>query len=520
MKKNKAFYGLFLLVFLAALLFRLVQLDRRPMHHDEANQAVKFGSLLEKGQYCYDKAEHHGPSLYYLSLPFAWIACGTSFASLNEVTLRLVPVFFGAGIILLLLLLKGGFSLEAIIFSGIFAAISPVMVFYSRFYIQETLLVFFLVGAITAGWRYSQSRSLPWAAAAGFFSGMMYSTKETCLIAFGAILAGGILTFLTLKRSGREEKIIRLPPASHLIVFLGTGVLVSLLLYSSFLQNPKGILDSVLAFRTYFERSAEAGFHSHPWYYYLKMLAFSRYGAGPVWSEALVLVLAAAGSIASFRTYGGKDSSPLLARFIFFYTLLTTVILSLISYKTPWNILPFYIGFILLAGNGAAAVIRASKKFILKSLVILALGLGIFNLGLQSYRANFEYCADPRNPYVYAQTSTDFLNLIRRINELAQYHPDHDQMLIKVIANPDETWPLPWYLRSFKQVGYWQEADAAGELDGPALIISSLDKTEELEPRLHSNYQSEYYGLRPEVLLALYIRQDLWKSFLQKRPKK
>jgi len=47
----------------AALALRLARLDVRPMHHDEANQAVKFGTLLEHGEYRYDAHDHHGPTL-------------------------------------------------------------------------------------------------------------------------------------------------------------------------------------------------------------------------------------------------------------------------------------------------------------------------------------------------------------------------------------------------------------------------------------------------------------------------
>ena len=51
----------------AGLALRLARLDVRPMHHDEANQAVKFGALLERGEYRYDAHDHHGPTLYYLT---------------------------------------------------------------------------------------------------------------------------------------------------------------------------------------------------------------------------------------------------------------------------------------------------------------------------------------------------------------------------------------------------------------------------------------------------------------------
>ncbi|MCL4691580.1 MAG: hypothetical protein KJ060_03610, partial [Candidatus Hydrogenedentes bacterium] len=74
--------GLLLLLITAAgaFAFRLPSLDARPMHGDEANQAVKAGILLDKGKYTYDPVEHHGPTLYYLSLPVAWISGATDFA--------------------------------------------------------------------------------------------------------------------------------------------------------------------------------------------------------------------------------------------------------------------------------------------------------------------------------------------------------------------------------------------------------------------------------------------------------
>ena len=89
---NKAvFLGLVPLVVLGALLLRLPGLDLRPMHHDEANQAVRFGQLLETGDYRYDRYDHHGPTLYYLTLPAAWVRGQTTLASLDEWTLRVVP---------------------------------------------------------------------------------------------------------------------------------------------------------------------------------------------------------------------------------------------------------------------------------------------------------------------------------------------------------------------------------------------------------------------------------------------
>ncbi len=200
--KKAAWGGLFVVVLAGALLLRTRELGLRPMHHDEANQAVKFGALLETGEYHYDKNDHHGPSLYYLTLPVARAGGTPPAASLDETVLRLVPALFGAGALLLLLLFRRGLGRTAL-FSGLLAAISPLIVYYSRFYIQETILVFFIVGLLASLWRYSRRPSAGWAVAAGFCAGMMYATKETSIIVFAAVAAAFLFASAS-RGSGRS----------------------------------------------------------------------------------------------------------------------------------------------------------------------------------------------------------------------------------------------------------------------------------------------------------------------------
>jgi predicted membrane-bound mannosyltransferase len=301
-----------------------------------------------------------------------------------------------------------------------------------------------------------------------------------------------------------------------MILALAAAFFASLVLFTSFFQNPKGLLDSLLSFRIYFVRAGEGGFHIHPWFYYFQILAFSKGAARLLWSEAFILVLAVAGSVAAFKVRRSEQPHPSFLKFIFFYTVAATAVYSIIPYKTPWNLLPFYAGFILLAGSGAAFIFKACPKKYVRALILLFLAVGFLNLAVESYRANFLFPADPRSPYVYAQTSPDFLKLIRRVEDLASFDPDGKKMLIKVIASPYETWPLPWYLRSFDRVGYWKSTEEAGEIDTPPLIISSTEEAAKLESSLKDIYRSEYYGLRPGVLLTLHVRNDLWEKFLKK----
>ncbi|MBK7259678.1 MAG: hypothetical protein IPI01_18135 [Ignavibacteriae bacterium] len=79
-----------LAVLLAGALLRLPDLAVRPMHTDEAVHAVKFGTLLESGDYRYDPYEYHGPTLNYLTLIPAWVSGVRTYAALQEWHMRVV----------------------------------------------------------------------------------------------------------------------------------------------------------------------------------------------------------------------------------------------------------------------------------------------------------------------------------------------------------------------------------------------------------------------------------------------
>ena len=61
------------------------------------------------------------------------------------------------------------------------------MVFFSRYFIHEMLLVFFTLLVVAAAWRYLQSRHWKWAVLTGLGLGLMHATKETCVLNFAAM---------------------------------------------------------------------------------------------------------------------------------------------------------------------------------------------------------------------------------------------------------------------------------------------------------------------------------------------
>jgi uncharacterized protein (TIGR03663 family) len=175
-----------LLALAAALLLRCCQPDARPMHNDEGVNALKFKALWERGVYRYDPDEYHGPALPYFTLAWMKVTRAPEIAQQTEGRLRFVTVLFGVGLILLLPLMADGLGRRACICAAVFTAISPAMVFYSRYYIHEMLLVFFTFLAFAAAWRYRRKGKIKWALLAGAAVGLMQATKETFVLTLGA----------------------------------------------------------------------------------------------------------------------------------------------------------------------------------------------------------------------------------------------------------------------------------------------------------------------------------------------
>ena len=187
----------------------------------------------------------------------------------------------------------------------------------------------------------------------------------------------------------------------------------------------------------------------------------------------------------------------------------------MIAYKTPWCLLSFWHGMILLAGVGAAGLLRSVRKRFLR----LALGaVARWPVPLiwpgRHGRLDTTYAADRRNPYVYAQTSPDLLKLVRQVEALAQVHPQGPQMVVKVMAPESDYWPLPWYLRNLKQVGWWGELPA--DPYAPVMIVSSQFQAALDEKKTH--VMVGYFQLRPQVFLELYVDLDLWRDYLARNP--
>lgn len=553
------FIGLLLLITAGAALFRVggieplkvAPLAERPMHTDEAVQADRFREYWEKGVYQYDPHEYHGPTLNYATLAAMKLWGHKTFAQSHENTYRSVPLVVGVALILLAVLVADGLGKIATLVGAVLLAISPAMVFYSRYYIHELLLVFFTLGAIGAGWRFVRGGKLVWAIVCGACVGLMHATKETWIIQGGAMGGAVVLTMLWGRIvDGRAMEWRRWIGPRVIVAGLLAAVVVTVVLFSSLFTHARGPLDSLLTYKIYWERGTAPSLHEHPWYYYLQVLSYWRVGRYPVWSEGFIVGLAGVGIIAALwrrrrlaeesgegpqkspteRASGtgslassladatGREQgrSPGLVRFLAFYTMLTLVGYSIVKYKTPWCMLGFLHGLILLAGVGAVAVVRRMPHWSLKLVMVALLGVGAWQLFDLAQRTNStRFAAHTANPYVYAHPLMKVKELGQRMEELAKVSPEGHRMLICMVSSPADCWPLPWYLRHFERVGYW--TDAPPPIANVPVYIVAPEKAALLNERVQTEYKEEYYGLRPTILLKAYTRPDLFEAMVEAR---
>ena len=342
--------------------------------------------------------------------------------------------------------------------------------------------------------------------------GLMVTTKETFVLTLAAMgLALAVTLAWSLPRGERIQTLRAWWNWRHAALALGVAGLLWLTLFSSFFTNWAGPLDSI---RTYFPWLKRAGGHSphiHPWNFYLERLAWFHPAKSPVWSELLILLLAVMGAVTAF-----VRQNPLL-RFLTLHTVFLTGIYTVISYKTPWCLLNFYLGMILLAGAGAAALVNCfqarSVKVVMGVLLLACAG----QLAWQSWRANFHFAADRRNPYVYAQTVPDILKLVQRREGIGRVAPTGFGTVVKVIAPDSDYWPLPWYLRRFQNLGWYE--NLPDEPLAPIMIISS-----QLDARLDEKSDKKWLmvglsELRPGKFFEQYVELELWKKYVETLPR-
>ena len=468
------------------------------MHTDESVNAYIIGQLLAGQPFHYDPQDRHGPALAAVTLPLVKLEGAKDFAGLTEADLRLSPVLAGTATVLLFGAGVEMFSFIACFMAALLFVFAPLPVYYHRYFIHESLFVAATFGLILSGARAWQQKSVGHSAVTGFCAALMLACKETAPLHFLAL--GTAVTACWLIRPPKTS--LPFPWLKTISVAGLIFLITTVLLFTWFGRNPGVFADLFHAIPGFATRAGGEG-HEKSFWYYGKLL-------GDDWSGAVILGLAVFGIICVFFTRRGKHApgldvsvtqdSPRPANWRFFlaiYGLVIFAIYSVIPYKTPWLALNFWLPMALWVGIAVEWLWFAKAKFSHRAIIVC----GLIVLGLlvshDTWQRVFVAPADENNPYAYAHTVEDLLGLPARIEELSKQKL-WVQPRIAVVAA--DAWPLPWYLRKYSQVGYWQPGQATGAAD---LYITSPEASKKMSDQL-TNYNAEFFGIRPEVLIILW----------------
>ena len=479
-------WAAFIIVALVGLALRLPRLDARPMHTDEAVNAYIVGQLLAGEPFTYDPQDRHGPALAALALPLARMHGAESFSDLTESELRLTSVIAGTVTILLFGAAVEMFGFVPCLLAALLFALAPLPAYYDRYFIHESLFCAATFGLILSGWYAWKTRSILYAALAGACAALMLACKETAILHLFAVIAAA-LVFRVWNLHGKSfVKSLRPGP---LLAAVATFLTLIIVLFTWFGRNWKSLRALTHVAPNVLARATGQG-HEQPFSYYGKLLTGG-------WSGGLLFAFACIGLFIAIRK---RDASPY--QWLAYYGLLIAVIYSLIPYKTPWLALNLWLFLALFAAVTVEALWRwTSRQFGRRAAIpafsTLAALAGVLIIHDTCQRV-FLHPADENNPYAYAQTSDDILGLPAEIADMAHRNGINSPRVAVIASDP---WPLPWYLRHFQQVGFWQPGQQVADAD---LYVTSTEAADQYADRLRG-FRPDFFGSRPGVLVLLWL---------------
>ncbi|MEY4916738.1 MAG: hypothetical protein RL616_651, partial [Verrucomicrobiota bacterium] len=345
---SKHRWASFFAIALLALAIRLPQLGERPMHTDEAVNAFITGNLLAGETYKYDPQDKHGPALFLLAKPIAQLCGAKDFPALTETQLRLTPVLIGSAMILLFGFAVRMFGFLACLVAALLFAVAPLPVYYSRYFIHETLFVAVTFGLMLCGGRllndgWAGSRCEParrraerqatessvnqtaeaapdassagkicrsatnytiCAALTGLCAALLLACKETAVIHFFALAVAAFIVWLANRRPA-------LASAKNFAVAGGVFLAATILLFTWFGQNFGALADLLHAVPRFAARAAGEG-HAKPFTYYFQLLdplfILSILAAAGIFAAICDAVSSRSAAVSSLSSLNGGES--------------------------------------------------------------------------------------------------------------------------------------------------------------------------------------------------------------------
>jgi uncharacterized protein (TIGR03663 family) len=497
------FERLFLLVFLVAIILRFWHLDLKLFHHDEAIHSWFSFTLLTKGTWIYDPS-YHGPFLYYIT------AGMFSLFGASDLVARLAPALFGTLLIpLVYCIYRLGYITKAqTLVVALFLAISPDMVYFSRFLRHDIFMLFFTMLLLVALLYYFERGQLRYVLIGALAAGGALCCKEEMPFI--------LLIFITFFGFAIWRKRISLPPQWKYDLLIGLLVITAVLVafYSAFGMHPETLVGQNFQVNTtgwyqavdHWVSMSDEQRLGGPFYFYIPLYLLYEV---PIFLLAIVgtlqfivtdssLILAgrrlknwistrqfelSVGDLAATSRDQLKCSRTASHKSDFFFQLciywmiLTMAFYAYIGEKVPWLIIH------QLLPMSFVAVYKLNWQKVAFALI------GCLFLALMTWHVAF-IPADINEPIVQVQNSEDLRSVMGIIDNSSH-----------VVLASQDYWPLPWYYRGDR----WNKITFYGQKEDIATLTAEHPDTIIL-------HDAESYDSIPGYDKQTY-KLDYWFSF-------
>lgn len=470
-----------------ALGLRLFSLGDRPLHHDESIHAHFCYTILSTGDYKYDPV-YHGPVQYAMvtssfvleKLLHVFDVTKPDLQFQGEFYARLPAALGGVLLVALALLLRPRFGRAAAFAAGALLALSPNMLYVTRFCREDIWSLLGTAGGLLAFDAWLRTKRLKSLVHAALWFAVAFAAKENFYV-FLALLVPSTLVYACepvrgFDRWGRVRQLVDFLKENEFAIYGGLLVffVVSELLYTVMLIHPESG-NPVFAAISYWYGQHKIERVGGPKTYYLPRLAlyeFAIFVPAFVWIAARLRRLSA------------------IERFLAGWGVSSLLMYGYLGEKTPWlmvhQILPF-VPLAALAWAHLAELAPTPKGLTLRA----AAGL----MGVASFVTMLSLCfwypsLTPDVPKaeaaIYVQTSPEILPVVRDMTAAFAAGADPNGAV-----DGEAGWPFTWYVREQKVM--WEMPKDGRK---PPVVVVNPEKQDEARQLLDPTYGAQTIPLR------------------------
>jgi uncharacterized protein (TIGR03663 family) len=421
-----------LLVIAIAIFLRFYDLGKAPLFFDESVHTVFVENVLN-WNYRYDPA-FHGPLLFYLTAPVV------ALLGESEFTYRIVPAVFGVLTVALLFKFRRfiGFGAEV---SALLVAVSPIIVNYSRFFRNESQILFFTLLFVYGIFMYFEERKRRYLILAFASLALFACSKEN----FYPMVFLFALFFLF---DIRKFRIVDLVISCVVFILIYTALYTNFYTTLDYLNPDK--LPFYLAFK-YWKHQHDIARIGGPFYYYIPLLLLY---------DLPVFVL---GVYAVVKWIKCRELNHFKA-FLIYWFVATLLFYSYMQEKVPWLTVHIELPLYIIAGI-CIAEIKAKRRVVLALTVLFLL--------YSSIHLNIVNPTNPAEPALYLPTSMD-------VKEFRDELKAMNVSNVCVFMSAGDYWPLPCYLEDFHTCYYSDVKDFESKLKACRCEVVILNQTNDL----------------------------------------